>query len=301
MPVTRPLELVRSRLAQGITRVTSDAQRKIDYSAPLGDAGLYGPDTVIWRVHADFTSMLVGGVAALLLQMLHPLALAGVWDHSTFRTDIHGRLGRTASFIAATTFGARADALALIDRVKRIHLNVTGTTPDGVPYAASDPDLLTWVHVAEMSSFLNAHLRYVNPTMSLEDQDRYYDETALVSEMLGARNVPRTRAGIDAYLEAMRTQLSVDDRTREVLKIVMKAPAPHWISWPVAQLFLQAGPDLLPDWAQAMFGLERSAAIRRSVVRPGVRTVAPIVRWALTNGISKRARARVAGGVISKA
>lgn len=292
----RPLELIRSRIAQGVIRVTTDDKRRIDYSQPPGDPGLYGPDSVCWRVHGDFTSMLVGGVAALLLQMLHPKALAGVWDHSTFRQDIHGRLGRTATFIAATTFGNRADALSLIERVKSIHQHVRGTTPDGKPYAADDPDLLTWVHTAEMSSFLAAHKLYVDPAISTADQDRYYAETALVSEMLGATNVPRTCAEIEAYLQSMRSALLVDDRTREVVRVVMNAPAPNRATWPAAQLMLQAGPDLLPDWAQEMFGLERFAGLRRSVVRPGIRSIAPVMRWAMNNGVAKRSRARVAAG-----
>jgi uncharacterized protein (DUF2236 family) len=152
---------VRSRLANGVTSLTTGSGPSLDYSSPPGDPGLFGPDAVCWKVHADFTSMMTGGVSALLLQALHPVALAGVWDHSTFRTDILGRLRRTATFIAGTTYGNKHDALALIERVKQIHLSVTGTAPDGRPYRASDPELLTWVHVAEVSSFLKAHLRYV--------------------------------------------------------------------------------------------------------------------------------------------
>ena len=125
--------------------------------------------------------MMTGGVSALLLQALHPLALAGVWDHSTFRTDILGRLRRTATFIAGTTFGSRHDALALIERVKRIHLGVNGVTPDGQPYRASEPALLTWVHVAEVSSFMTAHLRYVNPALPIAAQDQYFAETARIA------------------------------------------------------------------------------------------------------------------------
>src|SRR5215831_18847783 len=125
-----------------------------------GDAGLFGPDSVTWRVHADLSSMLVGGVSALLLQALHPLALQGVLDHSRFREDPLGRLRRTAAFIAGTTYGSTATAHALIDRVRRVHETVVGTTPGGRPYAADDPHLLTWVHVAEVTSFLRAHRRY---------------------------------------------------------------------------------------------------------------------------------------------
>uniref|UniRef100_UPI0025F0C1A6 oxygenase MpaB family protein n=1 Tax=Phenylobacterium sp. TaxID=1871053 RepID=UPI0025F0C1A6 len=123
------------------------------------DTGLFGPDSACWRVHGDFTSMMVGGIAALYLQMLHPAALAGVWDHSDFRKDMLGRLRRTARFIAGTTYGDRREAQALIDHVRSIHDRVSGALPDGRPYSANDPDLLVWVHVAEVSAFLTAYLR----------------------------------------------------------------------------------------------------------------------------------------------
>ncbi|ANB73951.1 oxygenase MpaB family protein [Paraburkholderia phytofirmans] len=285
---------IRSKLAAGVTHLTTGSGPTLDYSSPPGDPGLFGPDSVCWKVHADFTSMMTGGISALLLQALHPLALAGVWDHSTFRTDILGRLRRTATFISGTTYGNRHDALALIERVKRIHLGVTGIGPDGQPYRASDPALLTWVHVAEVSSFMTAHLRYVNPLLPVAAQDRYFEETARIAEKLGASNIPRSRAGIDAYLLAMQPELVASERTREVVKILMNAPAPTAAMGPAGALMLNAGVDLLPDWAQAMLGFERFAGLRRALTRPGVRLVAPVIRWALANGVSKRARHRVA-------
>ena len=159
-----------------------------------GDAGWFGPDSVCWKVHGDFTSMMIGGVAALLMQMLHPAALAGVWDHSNFRQDMAGRLRRTARFIAGTTYGSTQDAQALVDKVRRIHAQVKGETAAGRPYAADDPELLTWVHVAEVSSFLAAYLRYRDPSLPAADQDRYFAETATVAERLGASGVPKSRA-----------------------------------------------------------------------------------------------------------
>ncbi|HBH63132.1 MAG TPA: histidine kinase, partial [Erwinia persicina] len=169
---------LRDRIQQQVFRLNGLSLNEFDLSQPPGDPGLYGPDSVIWRVHGDFPSMLCGGIAALLLQMQHPLALAGVWDHSTFRDDMMGRLRRTSQFIAVTTFGNTADAHTLIARVKRIHLRVTGVDARGQPYAASDPQLLTWVHVAETRCFLAAHLRYKNPQLSLAEQNRYYAEAA---------------------------------------------------------------------------------------------------------------------------
>ncbi|SIT44277.1 conserved hypothetical protein [Paraburkholderia ribeironis] len=285
---------LRSKLAAGVTHLTSGSGPMLDYSSPPGDPGLFGPDSMCWKVHADFTSMMTGGISALLLQALHPLALAGVWDHSTFRTDTLGRLRRTATFVAGTTYGNRHDALALIERVKRIHLGVSGVAPDGRLYRASEAGLLTWVHVAEVSSFMTAHLRYVNPLLPVAAQDQYFAETARIAEMLGASNIPRSRAGIDAYLQAMRPELVASERTREVVRILLSAPAPSVLMRPAGALMLNAGVDLLPDWAQVMLGLDRYAALRRALTRPGVRLVAPVIRWALVNGVSKRARRRVA-------
>ncbi|MBI0326305.1 oxygenase MpaB family protein [Burkholderia plantarii] len=286
---------LRARLAGGVTLLTTGGGGpSIDYAAPPGDPGLFGPDAVCWRVHADFASMMTGGIAALLLQALHPLALAGVWDHSTFRTDILGRLRRTATFVAGTTFGSRADALALIERVKTIHASVTGTAPDGRSYRADDPALLAWVHVAEVSSFLAAHLRYVNPALPGAEQDRYYAETALIAARLGARDVPDSRAAVAAYFERMRGELVASDRTREVIRVLRDAPVPRVAMKPAAALLFHAGIDLLPDWAQRQLDLATLAPVRRVVARPGIHLIAPVFRWALVNGASKRARRRAA-------
>lgn len=285
---------VRMALAGSVTHLTTGGGPKLDYSSPPGDPGLFGPDAVCWKVHADFASMMTGGVSALLLQALHPHALAGVWDHSTFRDDILGRLRRTATFIAGTTYGNRADALALIERVKRIHENVKGTAPDGRPYSASDPALLTWVHVAEVSSFLAAHLRYVNPALPGAEQDRYYAETARIARRLGATDVPESCAGIEAYLRATQPELVASDRTREVVRVLMNAPAPRPSMRPAGALIRQAGIDLLPPFAQQLLGFDRFARVRHVLVQPGMRTLAPVMRWALVNGVSKRARRRAA-------
>jgi uncharacterized protein (DUF2236 family) len=284
---------LRMRVAESVTHLTTGGGGPaLDYSSPPGDPGLFGPDSVCWRVHADFTSMMVGGISALLLQALHPLALAGVWDHSTFREDILGRLRRTATFISGTTFGSRSDALTLIERVKRIHLGVTGTAPDGRPYRASDPALLTWVHVAEVSSFLAAHLRYVNPQLAPNDQDRYYAEVAQIAIRLGASDVPDSRAAVAAYLGSMRGELHTGARTDEVVRVLRQAAPDRPFMRPAGSLVFSAGVDLLPAWAQEKFGFGPIQRARGALARPGVRLVAPVIRWALVNGVSKRARRR---------
>jgi len=286
------MEFIRRHIETRVLSLTGLAIGGIDYEDPPGDPGLFGPDSVCWRVHGDFTSMMVGGISALLLQALHPLALSGVWDHSNFREDLLGRLRRTGQFISATTFGSHADADRLIERVKRIHAGVSGTAPDGRPYAASDPDLLTWVHVAEVSSFLKSHLRYLNPDLPAAEQDRYYAEVALIAERLGAGDVPRSRAQIEAYLERTSPQLRSDERALEILQILRTAPAPSPLLRPFGTLMLHAGVELLPEWAQEMLGLTLSES-RRQLIRAGVRSTAPVVRWAVRSGSVHRARRRM--------
>ena len=178
-----------------------------------------------------------------------------MWDHSNFRQDMLGRLRRTSLFISGTTYGNTRDAEWLIDKVRTIHLQVVGSAPDGRPYAASDPDLLTWVHVAEVSSFLGAYLRHLDPAMPGADQDRYYEEIALVAERLGARNVPKSRQAVADYLEAMRPQMLCDERTLEVVRLLRDAPAPSALAKPFGNLMMQAGIELLPTWAMTMLGL----------------------------------------------
>lgn len=286
------MEFIRRRIESQVLGLSGVALGQIDFDNPRGDPGLFGPDSVCWRVHGDFTSMLIGGISALLLQALHPLALAGVWDHSNFREDLLGRLRRTGQFVSGTTFASRQDADWLIDKVKRIHLQVVGSAPDGRPYAASDPALLTWVHVAEVHSFMRAHLRYRNPRLSGADQDRYYAETALIAERLGARQVPRNGAEAEAYLQAMRGQLLCDQRSREILRILLTAPAPSALAAPVGRLLMQAGIDLLPDWAQDMLE-QRITALRSRLIHGGVHSLAPVLRWAVRSGALHRSRRRM--------
>lgn len=189
-------EIARRVIASKVRSAFNDPARD-ERAVERRTDGLFGPKSVAWRVHGDVTTMMVGGIAALLLQMLHPAVLAGVWDHSNFRRDMHGRLRRTARFIAVTTYSGRSEALAAIERVRSVHEHVQGHLPDGTAYSAADPELLTWVHLTETISFLDAWIRYGEPTMSRSDQDRYFAEVAVVAEALGAGAVPRTRSEND--------------------------------------------------------------------------------------------------------
>lgn len=242
------------------------------------DPGLFGHDSVARVVNADLGAMMVGGVASLLLQMLHPAALAGVWDHSDFRRDRQGRLKRTARFIAVTTYGSTEAAEATIARVRHIHDAVGGTLPDGTAYRASDPVLLRWVHVAEVWSFLTAHIRYRAPMMTVADQDRYVAEMAVVAERLGADGVPATRAALDAALRGFRPALRYDARTAAVARALLAGPEDA--SAAAHRLFVEGAFDLLPAWAAALHGRDRPL-LARPALRLGVAGLSRLFRWAL--------------------
>jgi uncharacterized protein (DUF2236 family) len=260
--------------------------------APKGDPGLLGADSIAWRVHGDFAAMMIGGVTALLLQMLHPKALAGVWDHSGFREDMIGRLKRTAQYIAGTTYGPISEAEKLLDRVKRVHDQVQGTLPDGSSYSANDPHLLTWVHVAEVSSFLQAYLRYCDPHLSRSHQDRYFTEVALFANRLGAEGVPVTRSDVDEYLIHMRPELRYDDRTSEVASVLLSQPAPTFLLRPFRDVTMDAAIDLLPSWAATMHGFDLSGA-RRQLARAGAHSIRAVMKPALRDTPAMRARRRM--------
>src|SRR5215218_3488404 len=200
-------------------RATFNDQSRGEKPVPASDQALFPPGSVIRRVHGDVTTMMVGGIAALLTQMLHPKALGGVWDHSGVAEDQLGRLRRTARFIAVTTFGHPDSVEAAIARVKAIHGRVTGTLPDGTEYRASDPALLAWVHVAGAINFLDGWRRYGEPRMSRSDQDRYFAESGEIARLLDADPVPKTRSEAERLIAEFRSELRSDQRTRAFRKL----------------------------------------------------------------------------------
>ena len=242
------------------------------------DNALFARDTPIRIVHADVVAMMVGGITALLLQMLHPHALQGVLDHSDFRADMHGRLRRTARFIAVTTYGHRDAAEREIERVNRIHSHVNGALPDGTPYSATDPQTLAWVHLAEAWSFLAAHLRYVRPDMSPADQDRYFAQFAIIARKLHAAPVPDTRAEASDLLLEMRPHLEGTPEAREVARYIL-APRGTGPAGIVQPFLNAAAVDLLPPFARTMLGL-RGPGPAAVPTRMATRALGGTLRWA---------------------
>jgi len=240
------------------------------------------PGSVVRRIHGDLPSMLIGGLSALLFQMLHPLAMAGVAQHSRYRTDPLGRLERTATFLGTTTFASDDEARVAIARVRHVHTRVTGTASDGRPYSAGDPDLLTWVHAAEVSSFLAATRVYAPVRPTAEEEDDYLDQMARVALDLGAVDVHRSRAGLDAYFAEVRPRLRLTPEARTARNFVLRGVGrwPHEIA--TYGLLVSAAQGVLPGWARRQLHLPVPPVGDRLAVRPSARLLGSAFRWVVT-------------------
>jgi len=279
-PTLNPIRRIQGEIVGHVRAVFNDRAKGERPVVRSGNA-LFPRDSVIWRVHGDVTTMMVGGIAALLLQMLHPAALTAVLDHSNFREDMLGRLRRTAKFIAITTYADRAAAEAAIARVRAIHERVTGTLPDGTPYRAGDPRLLAWVHAAEALCFLDAWITYAEPGMSVADQDRYFAEAAVVAQRLGADPVPRTRQAALAFVRDMRPALRATQATHDVAQLILAPKTANLGAMAVQRLLAKAAIDLLPDWARGLLNLGRSGP-EALLTHSATKGMAATLRWAFS-------------------
>ncbi|MET8027219.1 oxygenase MpaB family protein [Streptomyces avermitilis] len=241
----------------------------------------FGPDRPIRAVHGD-ASMYIGGLRALLLQSLHPLAMAAVAAHSGYQGDPWGRLQRTSTFLAVTTFGTAADAQAAVDRVRAVHEAVRGTTDRGEPYHAADPHLLGWVHVAEVDSFLRAHQRYGEHPLDDAACDGYVDDTAHIAAALGVLNPPRNRAELVERLHAYRPELrATAEATAAARFLLLHPPLPLAVRPPYAVLAANAVADL-PPWARGPLGLPRVPMLEPTAVRLAGHALTRTIRWVMT-------------------
>lgn len=272
-----PIEILRSKLVNQVRGVFNDVEGG-QQPVPPSDEALFERDSPIRMVHADIVGMMVGGVRSLLLQMLHPHALQGVLDHSNFREDMHGRLRRTARFIAVTTFGHRDEAMKAIGRVNAIHAKVGGTLPDGSPYSATDPRTLAWVHVAEATSFLAAYKRHVRPEMPGHEQDEYYRQFAIIARGLAADPVPLNRNEAEELFRDLRTDLRTSPEAREIAQLVL-TQRPEGTPPGVQAMLGAEAVSMLPGFARSMLGLERPG-LAALPARAATWGVGKTLRWA---------------------
>jgi len=241
----------------------------------------FDEDRPIRQVHGD-AAMFVGGLRALLLQSLHPLAMAGVAGHSGYRGDPWGRLHRTSHFLAVTTFGTASDAGAMIDRIRAIHERVRGTAPDGRPYAASDPHLLRWVHVAEVDSFLYTYRRYGAGTLNQAGRDGYVADAARVAAALGVLDPPTTEAQVRAELAAYRPELTGTAEARDAARFMLLTPPLPLAARAPYGILAAAAVASLPRWARWPLRLPYLPLAEATVVRLAGDGLVRGIRWVMT-------------------
>ncbi|MBW1604493.1 DUF2236 domain-containing protein [Streptomyces sp. JJ66] len=257
----------------------------------IPEQGLFGPESVSWRVHGD-PVMGLAGVRALLLQALHPLAMAGVAQHSAYREDPWGRLYRTAFFIGATTYGTGPQVAEAVARVRRVHAHVTGFEPQtGQRYRADDPRLLTWVHCTEVGSFLEV-TRAAGLPLTDAEADRYLTEQTTVARLVGVppgHPLPGSTEQLARYFAQVRPELRLTPEAREAARFALLPPLPAWVRYGTPARPAWAGLAalafaLLPRWACRMYGVPLPRAARpvavaqARVLRAGLLTLPRRVR-----------------------
>jgi len=280
--MTSPIEQVRSRLgAMLFERVAGEEgpQRRDRIHGTAGPRW-FDESSAIRRVHGD-AAMFVGGIRALLLQSLHPLAMSAVAGHSGYKGDPWGRLQRTSTFLATTTFGTTADAEQAISQVRAIHAQVRGVTSDGEPYAASDPPLLAWVHVAEADSFLTAYQRYGAQLLDAAECDAYVAQVARVGTALGAMDLPTTKAGLDDALTAFRPELRSTPEARAAARLLLLHPPLPLPARTPYGLLAAAAVGLLPRWTRRPLRLPWLPVTEATAVRAAGHVATSTIRWAV--------------------
>jgi len=280
MPVT---DFLRRRIGDAVIERVAGPQRRTSGERPrIAEAEpWFAADRPIRQVHSD-CAMFVGGMAALLLQSLHPLAMTAVADHSGYRTDPWGRLQRTSHFIAATTFGRREDAMAAIANVRAVHEHVTGTAQGGRPYAASDPHLLTWVHVAEVHAFLRAYAVYGERPLDQAARDGYVADMALIGTELGVPDPPRTEAELLAVIDRYRPELAGTPQAREAARFLLREPPLPLVLRPIYAGLAAGAVALLPRWARRELRIPSPPLADATLARPAGHLVVTAIRWGVS-------------------
>jgi uncharacterized protein (DUF2236 family) len=240
----------------------------MDFTAPAGEPALSPPDGVAWRVFKNPVALFVGGVTAVILELAEPRVRSGVWDHTTFRTDPMARMERTGLAAMVTVYGARSVAERMIAGVSRLHEGVWGSTPAGVPYRATEQELLDWVHATASFGFLEAYATYVRSLTDVE-RDRYYAEGVAAARLYGAVGAPASQAELATCFDAMLPRLERSSIVSEFLDIMRRAPIVPWpLRW-LQWMLVRAGVELVPRRVRAVLELDERwglAAYERPVV-----------------------------------
>jgi uncharacterized protein (DUF2236 family) len=286
--------MIHDLIRQSIRDMVGGGGPPVAFLSPPGDRGLLGPESIAWKVHADFISMMIGGISSLILQALHPKALAGVWDHSSFREDLKGRLGRTAYFIAATTYGSTEMAENIIERVNLIHTKVSGTDELGQAYHATDPHLLAWVHLTETRSFMSSFEHHRQEQLTALQKDQYFLEMKMLGEKMGAIDLPSTYAHTESAIHSYLPELHFGERAKSIIDLLENFPGPLR-SKVFIKLISRAGFLNLPNWVYPVISRSVPNDFERYALKKSINLIAIPVREALKDGVAAHSLRRVYG------
>ncbi|MGQ0531929.1 MAG: oxygenase MpaB family protein [Caulobacteraceae bacterium] len=256
---------LQSRLEEAARGYFDAPNFNLDFRQPAGAAALFAPDSVAWRVMKNPIALLVGGVAAVILELAEPRVRTGVWERTTFRTDPAARIKRTGLAAMVTVYAPAETARGMIAGIVRAHERIEGVTPAGARYRANDKELLNWVHATAGYGFAEAYRRYVRE-LSGEELDRYYREGEAAAALYGAHGAPRSTAGMGALFASMRGKLERSDIIFEFLDIVRRAPILP--SRAAQRLVVRGAVELTPPWLRDMLGLDASFGLK-----PGYETL----------------------------
>lgn len=251
--------------------LSGETGRHCDFARPVREEALLPADSLSWRVLKNPIALFVGGTAAVILELAEPAVRAGVWEHSSFRTDSLNRLKRTGLAAMISVYGARSIAEPMIARVVRMHASVRGTTATGIRYSANDPRLLTWVHATAAFGFAEAYNQYVQP-LSTQNLNDFYREGTPVSRLYGAIDTPRSGLEMQALFESTRSTLTPSPIVFEFLQIMRETAAfPRPLRW-LQPMLLRAAVELIPGWLRVSLGLPEYYGLRGHERR--------LVKWA---------------------
>jgi uncharacterized protein (DUF2236 family) len=262
------------------------------YAEPVGDPGLFGPGSAIWKVHGDVSGV-VGGVSGLLLGALNEPVTYGTNRFSDYQRDPIKRLGFTSSFVRGVTFGSTQAAEKLIDTVRAMHKRVHGTMPDGRPFSATDSADIIWTGATQAYSIARAHLRYHPDPLRGAELDRYYAEYAVISERLGAVDPPRSRADVEDYFATMRPRLTVSEEVLETVRFLRSAYGSDPMSRAASLVVNRAATDLLPEWAKTLLGLCPRRPLTSLTTRAAAHLLIATLRYGVRNRMIEQAHTRV--------
>lgn len=251
--VERPMQ---SRFAPLLRHLAGDLLRfdPRDFSEPWGEPGIVGPDSVSWQVFGNPVALAVGGIAAVIMELGEPRVRAGVWQHSSFRSDPRERIGRTGAGALITVFAAQSRFAAYAERVNAIHARISGVAPEGMPYRADAPELLHWVQATAAFGFAEAYGRLVRP-LSPDEADRFYAEAAIGARFYGADKAPRSQGEMGSYLAGMARTLGPSPVILEFLEIMRSRPIlPKPLRW-LQPLLADGAVDCVPRTIRDRIGL----------------------------------------------